>query len=113
MQTFIDYCYDTLTRKVDTIEKRPQSPSPFSTTAIEYDCCNLCCLSQTQSLKTWKHVKYSKKRVYFCSEYCWKEWMSNPSQMGVYSPPLLPQEQLDEIESFELQMTIESNAGSD
>ena len=114
MQGFFDYCYNTATRS--SISKQTIDPpaSPKGISVTEYNCCNLCCLNQTTTLRTWKHVKYHKKRLYFCTEDCWQQWINCPSQIGSWSPPELPKEQLQEIEAFELdQMTMESNGGED
>jgi len=112
MQVFLDYCYNTISRH-SIPNKIPREASPDITT-IEYNCCNLCCLNQTTTLRTWKHIKYHHKRLYFCTENCWQQWLNTPSQIGSWSPPALPKEQLQELEAFELdQMTIESNGGED
>ena len=114
MQSFVDYCYRRF-GKPEQNTNRPNSPSPFTENYPRlFDCCNLCCLNYTKDVRKWKHVKYGKNRYYFCSEDCWKEWLTNPSQFGAYSPPILPDDQIKEIESLDLrQMTIESKAGSD
>jgi len=113
MEAVLDFCYRRF-GKAEKTTNRPKSPSPFSEEKLVFDCCNLCCLECTDNVTKWKHAKYNEKRYYFCSEDCWKEWLSCPSQMGIYSPTLIPSEQLKEIESFNLgQSTMESKAGSD
>lgn len=115
MQYFLDLCYNSFTRKKIETEK-PKSPrNIFSNSLLLFDCCNLVCINTTTKLKDWKHVKYNKRRYYFCSDGCWNEWLSSPNQLGCWSPPLIPKSQLEEIEFLELngQSTMLSNAGSD
>lgn len=120
MQIFVDYCYNTLARssgstavlKHQSGSSPSRSTSPVISPIIEYNCCNLYCLNSTDLLQTWKHVKYNKKRLYFCTEDCWQQWADTPSQIGSWSPPDLPREQIEEIEAFQLnQSTIESKGG--
>jgi len=107
MDSFIEFCYSTVTRKTrktDKVDKRPQSPSPFKKDFLnQYICSNLCCISDTNDLSDWIPVTYNKKTIYyFCSQTCWKQWLETPSTMGAWSPPLLPHNKKTEPETLSL-----------
>ncbi len=108
MQYIIDFCYDTFVRKKIPVKKQSPRCSPPSSpkkTKI-YNCCNFICFNNTEKLREWKHVKIGLKRYYFCNDDCWNEWLKNPNQIGSWSPGVLSQEQIHDIESIQLNSPI-------
>ena len=73
---------------------RPGSPSQRSVsppqTSYTY-CGNVSCgsLAEKETIHSWKEARIGNKQVYyFCSDECWKEWLSSPAHLGSWSSPL-------------------------
>jgi hypothetical protein len=73
---------------------RPPSPSQRSESPplpIVIYCGNVNCglIATAEEVQTWKEARIGTKKIfYFCTDDCWKEWLSLPSYLGSWSSPL-------------------------
>ncbi len=73
---------------------RPCSPSQRSESPeqpLYIYCGNVTCssLATKETIHLWKEARIGPKQLfYFCSDDCWKEWLSSPAHLGSWSSPL-------------------------
>ena len=79
MQAFIEFCTGVVRPPL-----RVDTPSPVK--PVVFECGNLCCISETRDITTWKSAKVKTRVYYFCKQACWEIWVGSPPHILHLSP---------------------------